>query len=105
MTSQERSAAIYAAVEAFHDTLDSLKVETSIVAASIDDTPKTGYGVSRVKGNSNIVMEMLGQAVKALPPTEFRILLVTMATGDAFAANRGEDPQPQDAAIKPTLVN
>ena len=105
MTPTERSQAIYAAVEGFYDTLEQLKVESSAVAVSIDDTPKTGYGVTRIKGNSGILLEMLGNLIKALPSLEFQMLLVAMATGPNYAANRGEAPQTQDAAIKPTLVN
>jgi len=105
MTPEERTAAIYAAVEGFYDTLEQLSVESSAVAVSIDDTPKTGYGVTLIKGNSGILLEMLGNLVKALPVQEFRMMLFAMATSPNFAANRGEDTLSQDAAIKPTLVN
>ena len=105
MTPEERTQAIYAAVEGFYDTLEQLKVESSAVAVSIDDTPVTGYCVNRIKGNSMILADMIGAIVKALPVPEFRLLLFTMATSPNFAANRGEDTLSQDAAIKPTLVN
>jgi hypothetical protein len=48
---------------------------------------------------------MIANAVKSLPPVEFHMLLYTMAIGEAFAAQRGDAPQPQDTPTKPELVN
>ena len=62
----------------------------------------TGYGTSRVKGNSRIVLEQVATAAKALPVPEFFMLMTALATNPVFAANRGEDP---NAPIDPKTVN
>ena len=102
MTPQERSAAIYKAIEALIDVLEDLKVETSIIAVAIDEAVPNGYGTSRVKGNSRIVLDMTATICKSLPSPEFFALMTAMATGPQFAENRGEDPH---ATTPPNLVN
>jgi hypothetical protein len=102
MTPQERSAAIYKAIEALIDVLEDLKVETSIIAVAIDEAVPNGYGTSRVKGNSRIVLDMAGTIVKSLPVSEFFALMTAMATGPQFAENRGEDP---NTPTDPKTVN
>lgn len=102
MTPQERSAAIYHAIEQLIDVLEDLKVETSIIAVAIDEDINKGYGTSRVKGNSRIILDMIGTAIKALPHPEFMALMTAMAYGPDFAVNRGEDP---NAPTDPKTVN
>lgn len=102
MTPQERSAAIYLAIQKLIDVLEDLKVETSIIAVAIDETPSTGYGTNRVKGNSRIMLEQIATAAGALPVPEFFALMTALATSPIFAKNRGEDP---NVPTKPELVN
>lgn len=103
MTSEERSTAIYKAVEEFAASLDEMGVVSSIIAVAIDETPNTGYGTSRVKGNSRVVLEQVATACLSLPTPEFFMLMSALATGPLFASNRGE--RADAVTIDPKLVN
>lgn len=99
-----RDAALFAVTQQFVEALHDLGVDTFVIGYALSDDPN-GQGLSKVGGNSTLVLNLLASLIKGLLPEDFKRLQAVMQYGDYFRESRSDKPKQQEPQKAPEWMN
>jgi hypothetical protein len=99
-----RDATLEAVTRHFVESLQALGIQTFLIAYALSEDPQ-GQGLSKVAGNSTLILNLIASIIKGLTPEDFKRLQIVMQSSSYFAESRGDKPKQQEPESNPDWVN